>query len=151
MQLPLKWKHKEKRAALFLTFLESLPVKEFFSVLPPAPLSTVSSLSVRHRNVFACASSLQLQQHHINIKDQRLVWIPLFPSSQDTSPLPQVVPTTKPLKSFKVALIFSRVSLIMLYQTWSSAQPPKPPHQAPTSFLLYFLSVSFDCGCSQPT
>lgn len=78
---------------------------------------------------------------YVNIKAQRLVSIPV-PTSQDTSPLPQSVPTCCGLfKSFRVTLI----SVFLL------SCPIKPGHlyqpgknsSSPTYFWLYSLLSVF--------
>lgn len=81
----------------------------------------------------------------INIKAQRLVWIPFCPHHRLHCPSPMLCwqPNRCGLKSFNVTLIrvcFSCYALsnLVIYQT------SKTPHQAPTSFWLSVLLCCFE-------
>lgn len=87
-------------AVCFHTFLLLLWIGVNSPLLSsPSSLSYHPPLSVRHWNVFVCASSLQHHQKQRIHKHQGSAAClnPFLPSSQTTLPLPQVVLTTKPL------------------------------------------------------
>lgn len=114
----------------------------FFSILPPAPLPTASSLPVWHWNVFA-VSSLQLhQQQHIGRHQGSRLFESLMPSSQETSPLPQAVLPAKLLKSHRVAPI---LELFLLIDSIKPDHLPKHqnPRQDPTFSWLPLLPFYF--------